>query len=114
MHATTATATGTATARVTTGPWGRSALLLGILAVTQYLVGFVLLVWVWPGDPLVIAITTTLQYVLPLAGVVVGHLARRREGSGVASSTGLVLSYLCLLAAVVPLIGDLVALMVAS
>ncbi|WP_394554757.1 hypothetical protein ACDF64_08255 [Agromyces sp. MMS24-JH15] len=88
--------------------------MLGVLAVAQYLVGFVVLVWVWPGDPLVIAITTTLQYVVPLAGVVVGHLARRREGPEVISSTGLGLSYLCLAAAVVPLVGDLIALLVTS
>lgn len=110
MDATTATEA----ARVTSGVWGRSALLLGVLAVAQYLAGFVLLVWVWPGDPLVIAITTALQYVVPLAGVVVGHLARRREGPGVMSTTGLVLSYLCLIAAVVPLIGEFVSLLVAS
>ena len=96
--------------RTTSGVLGRSALWLGILAAVHYLVGFALLVWVWPGDVVVIGITTVLSYVLPVAGVVLGHIARRSEGPRTASTVGLALSYLCLVATVVPLIAEVVIL----
>jgi len=84
--------------------WTQAAFVLGVLAVAAYGVGFAVVSRVWPGDPLAIGIATTLQYLLPLAGVVVGHLARRREGPRRESTVGLVLSYLCLAAAVLPVL----------
>lgn len=91
---------------------GRASVILGILAILNSVVGFVLLTRVWPGDSLPIGIVTTLHYVLPLAGVVMGHMARRREGPRTVSTVGLVLSYLCLAGAVVPLLLDLLATLV--
>ena len=84
--------------------------MVGILAVAQFGLAFVLLRWVWPGDLLAIAVLTVLHYALPVVGVVLGHVARRREGPTVLSTTGLVLSYLSLAGAVVPVLVGLVAL----
>lgn len=92
------------TARKIGRGWTRASLVLGVLVVVSYTLGYVAVAHVWPGDPLVIGIATTLQYVLPLAGVLVGHVARRREGPGRESTVGLVLSYLFLAVAVVPVV----------
>lgn len=86
--------------------------MLGVLAVVSYAAGFAVN-RAWPGDPLVIGIATTLQYVLPLAGVVVGLVARRREGPRRESTLGLVLSSLCLAVAVVPVLIGTAALLLA-
>lgn len=85
------------------------ALTLGILAFVHSLASFVLLTRVWPGEPLPIGIATILQYALPLAGVVIGHGARRREGPRTASTIGLVLSYLGLAGPLVTLLLDVFA-----
>ncbi|QHC60395.1 hypothetical protein [Rathayibacter sp. VKM Ac-2760] len=103
----------TSTTRQTGRGWTRASLVLGVLAVVSYAVGYLAVSRVWPGDPLVIGIATTLQYVLPLAGVVVGHVARRREGPRRESTVGLVLSYLLLAVAVVPVVIGSVGLLTA-
>lgn len=84
---------------------------LGISACVLYVASFVAVARIWPGDALVIGIATTLQYVVPLAGLVVGIVARRREGHRVMSTTGLTLSTACLLAAVVPVVIDVFRLL---
>lgn len=103
----------TGAARQAGSGWTRGSLVLGVLAVVTYAAAFVAVAHLWPGDPLVIGIATTLHYVVPLAGVVVGHVARRREGPRRESTLGLVLSYLCLAAAVVPLLVGLAELSMA-
>ncbi|MFB2554861.1 hypothetical protein [Herbiconiux liangxiaofengii] len=100
--------------RPTTGFLSWSALLVGVFAVAQFVLSYPLLAWVWPGAPLAIAILTTLAYAVPVVGVVVGHLARRREGATAMSSIGLVLSYLTLAGVVVPLLIGLVTLLITS
>ena len=109
-----ATTTITATPRPTMRRRGRTALALGILSVLHYAIGYALVAWMMPGDPVVIGITTALQYLLPLAGVVAGHLARHREGRTSTSTVALLLSYLCLLAAVVPFLLDLAVFLTAG
>ncbi|QHC64483.1 hypothetical protein GSU69_18545 [Rathayibacter festucae] len=94
----------TGTARRTGRGWTRASLVLGVLAVVSYAIGYLAVAHLWRGDPLVIGIATTLQYVLPLVGVVVGHVARRREGPRRESTVGFVLSYLLLAVAVVPVV----------
>lgn len=61
----------TGTARAVTRGWTRGSFVLGVLAVVLYAAGFIAVSRVWPGDPLVIGIATTLHYIVPLAGVIV-------------------------------------------
>ncbi|MBB2975682.1 hypothetical protein FHX49_001248 [Microbacterium endophyticum] len=81
------------------GPLSKGAFVLGALSALNYVLGTALLSWVLPGNTVAIAIATVFQYLLPIAGIVVGTLARRREGPHRAAKIGLLLSYLCLAAA---------------
>ena len=103
----------TSTARPIRRAWTRASLVLGVLVVVSYALGYLAVAHLWRGDPLVIGIATTLQYVLPMAGVVVGHTARRREGPRRESTVGLVLSYLVLAVAVVPVVIGVAGLLLA-
>ncbi|WP_291036379.1 hypothetical protein [Herbiconiux sp.] len=96
----------------TSRPLSTAALVLGIAAAAVAALGWVPLTLA-PGDPVTIGVVTALSYLLPLAGVVVGHVARRREGGQVRATVGLVLSYLALAAVVVPLVVGLFSLAVA-
>jgi hypothetical protein len=89
-------------------PLSATALAVGIAAAALAVLGPVVLRWLVPGEAAVIGVVTALSYFLPIAGVVLGHIARRREGARASSTVGLVLSYLAALSAVVPLAVDLV------
>jgi hypothetical protein len=93
--------------------WTRAAFVLGVLAVVSCAIEYLATAHLWRGDPLVIGVATTLQYVLPLAGVVVGHQARRHDGPRWESAVGLVLSYLFLAVAVVPVVIGSIGLLLA-
>ncbi|PPF24924.1 MULTISPECIES: hypothetical protein [unclassified Rathayibacter] len=103
----------TGTARRSGRGWTRAAFVLGVLAVVSYAVGYLAVAHLWVGDPLVIGVATTLQYLLPLAGVLVGRQARRHVGPRWESTVGLVLSYLFLAFAVVPVVIGLAGLLLA-
>ncbi|MBA8817484.1 hypothetical protein FHX48_002589 [Microbacterium halimionae] len=81
------------------GPLSKSTFVLGALSALNYVLGTALVSWILPGNLVAIAIATVFQYVLPLAGIVVGTMARRREGQHRASKIGLLLSYLSIAAA---------------
>ena len=82
----------------------RAAFWLGVLAAVSYVLGWILVAWVLPGNVFVIGLATVLDYLVPIVGLIVGHVARRREGRERASTVGLVLSYLFFAAAVIPLL----------
>lgn len=94
----------------TSRPLSTTALVLGIAAAVVAALGWVPLTLA-PGEPITIGVMTALSYLLPLAGVIVGHVARRREGAQTRATVGLVLSYLALAAALVPLVVGVIGLM---
>lgn len=93
----------------TSFPLSTVAIVLGVVAAFVALVGWLPLMVIAPGDLAVIGVVTVLSYLLPVAGVVVGHVARRREGARTRVTVGLALSYGALAVAVVPLVIDVVS-----
>jgi drug/metabolite transporter (DMT)-like permease len=90
-------------------PLGTAALVVGLAAIVVASFGWVPLVAA-PGSLTAITVMTILTYLLPVAGVVVGHVARRREGRSLRALAGLVLSYLAAVVVVAPIVVGLVDL----
>ena len=103
MSSTSSTAT-------TSSSLSTTALVLGIAAALVAAFGGLPLAVIAPGDPVLIGVFTALSYLLPVAGIVAGHLARRREGGRTRAAVGLALSYLALAVALVPLVAGLISL----